>query len=65
MNDNEIEEWKNKINNMNQTEMASLWRFAPAGHPIFRNDLPLFEYFKKRFDGLGGMTPKISKNIGW
>ncbi|KKM85998.1 hypothetical protein LCGC14_1283510, partial [marine sediment metagenome] len=32
---------------------------------IFRNDLPLWEYFKARFDELGGMTPAISKRIGW
>jgi hypothetical protein len=46
---------------MSQEEMARLWRFAPSGHPVFSNDLPLFG----RFEELGGMTPEISKKIGW
>lgn len=51
---------------MSQIEMARLWRFAPSGHPIFStlND-PLFQIFEERFQELGGMTPKISKAIGW
>lgn len=61
----EIKEWEDRIANMTQIEMASLWRFAPAGHPVFRNDLPLYNRFKARFDTLGGMTPDISKAIGW
>lgn len=65
MTEQEIKQWKNKIDNMSHEEMASLWRFAPIGHPVFRNDLPLFEYFKARFDSLGGMTPTVSKRIGW
>ena len=61
----EITKHKSDIDNMTQLEMARLWRFAPAGHIYFRSDLPLYEYFKKRFDDLGGMTPGISKAIGW
>jgi len=55
----------NRINNMSQEEMASLWRFSPSGHPYFDITLPYYAVFKKRFDGLGGMTPEISKRIGW
>jgi hypothetical protein len=65
MTDQEIIDWKLKIDNMTQEEMASLWRFAPAGHVLFRNDLPFSEYFQKRFKELGGFTPEISKKIGW
>ncbi len=64
MEEKEIEEHKKKIDEMSQTEMASLWRFAPVEHPYFRNDLPLVEYFNARFKKLGGFTPEISKAIG-
>lgn len=65
MNEKEIEEWKQKIDNMSHTQMASMWRFTKAGHPVFDSTLPLFDYFKKRFDKFGGMTSKVSKLIGW
>ena len=65
MTEQEISEWKAHIDKMSQTEMARLYRSAPVGHPIFRADLPLFDYFKERFKKLGGMTPEISKKIGW
>lgn len=65
MTDKEIQEWKDKIDKMSHEQMASLWRFAPAGHPIFNSTLPLFEYFDKRFKELGNITPEISKKIGW
>ena len=62
----EKEDWIERIKQMSQIEMARLWRFAPSGHPIFStlND-PLFQIFEERFQELGGMTPKISKAIGW
>jgi hypothetical protein len=65
MTDQEIQEWKNKIDKMSQIQMASMWRFSGAGHPVFNSTLPLYEYFKAKFDKLGGMTPEISKQIGW
>jgi hypothetical protein len=65
MTDQEIIDWKLKIDNMTQEEMASAWRFTPAGHILFRRDLPLSEYFQKKFKELGGFTPEISKKIGW
>lgn len=61
----QIEEAKKQIDTMSQTAMARLRRFAPAGHPYFRMDLPLSDYFDARFQSLGGMTPAISKKIGW
>ena len=54
-----------KINQMSQVEMARLWRFAPSGHPWFDASKPFFKIFEKRFKGLGGFTPTISKAIGW
>lgn len=54
-----------KINGMSHVGMARLWRFAPPGHPFFDRKRPYYEIFKKRFEELGGMTPEISKEIGW
>ena len=65
MDEKEINEWKEKIDNMSQWEMARLQRFAPSGHPVFDATLPLYDRFEKRFKELGGMTPAISKSIGW
>ncbi len=62
MTDDEIQEWKDRIDGMTQQELASLWRFSPSGHPVFDRNLPLFEHFQERF---GGFTPQISKAIGW
>jgi len=60
-----IELEKKVIDALSQTDMARLWRFAPSGHPYFDNTNPLSEYFKEKFQEKGGMTPEISKQIGW
>ncbi len=65
MTDKEIQDWKDRIDKMSQYEMASLQRFAPIGHHIFNSTLPLADYFQVRFTSLGGMTPEISKSLGW
>ena len=65
MNEQEITKWKSAIDLMTQMEMATMRRFARSSHPVFRSDLPLYEYFEARFKFLGGMTPAISKAIGW
>ena len=64
MNESEIQHELDKIARMSHREMASLWRYAPLGHPYFNKQLPFFAVFKKRFDKFGGMTTKISKEIG-
>ena len=61
----QIKVLEKSIDTMSHREMAVLWRFSPSGHPLFDIRLPLFEKFKKRFEELGGMTPEISKSIGW
>lgn len=61
----EIEQEKKVIDKMSQTEMASLHRFAPAGHKYFVTGSELHKHFSERFKQLGGMTPEISKQIGW
>jgi len=54
---------KEKIDAMSQEELCHKWRFAPAGDPMFQGEAG--DYFKKRLGELGGMTPEISKKIGW
>lgn len=54
-----------KINTMSHVEMARLWRFGNINHKYFDNSLPYHIHFAKRFAELGGMTPEISKYIGW
>jgi hypothetical protein len=54
------------IGDLTQIDCARLQRFAPAGHPYFRGDIPLVsKAFEARFKNTGGMTPEISKLIGW
>lgn len=65
MTEQEINEWKVRIDNMSQIEMAHLHRFAPSGHVLFDLRYSLHDYFAARFRGLGGMTTEISKSIGW
>ena len=52
------------IDEINQLDMAHLWRFAPVGHKYFDKTLPFFDSFGKRFKALGGFTPAISKQLG-
>ena len=61
----ELQEWRDRIDKMTAMDCVRLYRFAPTAHPVFRVDLPLFDYFLEHFNKLGGMTPEISKAIGW
>jgi len=63
MTENEIKEWKARIDGMSQEEMCRKWRFTPSGDPLMCE--PLFPYFKARLNSLGGFTTAISKKIGW
>ena len=56
-------EQKTIIDNMTQIAMARMWRFSPAGNPLLSGDTG--DYFVKVFNEKGGMTPEISKRIGW
>lgn len=54
---------KDRIDGMSREAMASKWRFASIGDPMFQP--PYGDYFAARFSALGGMSPEISKSIGW
>lgn len=56
---------KKQIDEMTHFQMAKFRRYAPPGHIYFKHGSPLFLYFENRFQNLGGMTPEISKAIGW
>jgi predicted DNA-binding protein YlxM (UPF0122 family) len=53
------------IEKLTQIEACKLWRFAPPSHPYMVSDSVLFKAYKAKFEALGGMTPEISKLIGW
>ena len=65
MTDNERAKWEKKIDRMGHVQMARLQRFAPAGHPIFDERNGLNDCLYNRLQKLGGITPAISKAIGW
>ena len=56
---------KTNIDRLGQIDLAILKRFAPTGHPYFTVGTYLPRYFLDRFKKMGGMTPEISKLIGW
>ena len=60
-----IEHHKREIDKLSQIEMAQLLRFSKPGHIYFDSTQPLAEYFAKRFREKGGMTSRISQDIGW
>lgn len=60
----DIKHWKLIIDSMDHEKMVHNLRFLPAGHPIFVND-ELYNYFNKRLDEFGGITPEISKLVGF
>jgi hypothetical protein len=61
----DIDLHKLAIGQLDHTDMAIIHRFAPSEHPFFTVDTGLSKYFNDRFKKLGGMTPEISKLIGW
>ena len=54
---------KKQVDTMSHEEMADRWRFSPPGDPFFQGEIG--KYFCKVFKQKGGMTPEVSKAIGW
>jgi hypothetical protein len=63
--DEQLKRMEKNIKEMTQIDCARAFRFHKVGHPYFRSDLPLNEIFQEHFKSLGGMTPEVSKFIGW
>lgn len=59
-----ITKLKAEIDAMSHFDLAYAWRFSPPGNQYFTTP-EVFEYFEKAFKAKGGMTPEISKRIGW
>jgi hypothetical protein len=57
------EEQKKRIDSMSQFELCRVWRFAPVGESLLQGDTG--DYFAKKLKEKGGMTPEISKQLGW
>jgi len=60
-------EMKNKIDAMSYRDLLTLWRFSPAGNPMFVGEVG--EYFASRMFGLrdapGSHAVATSKSVGW
>jgi len=57
------EKLKAEIDAMSQYQMCYAWRFAKSGDPRFQGEVG--DYFAVKFKEKGGMTPEISKSLGW
>lgn len=66
----ELARWYKKLDEAGYRDLLELRRYAPIGHAVFRNDLPLYEYFHGRFEVEGAKLSQsekvaISKRVGW
>lgn len=62
----EIQRHTEAINALSHYEMCRLWRFSKPGEcPYFDTSGPLWPIFEARYRAFGGMTPQISKSLGW
>lgn len=57
------EDIKKQIDGMSQYDLAYKIRFLPSGNSLMRGASG--DYLLERFRELGGMTPEISKRLGW
>lgn len=57
------DEERERINKMTHEELARSLRFDPPGSPQWQGLRG--QYRMERFKSLGGMTPEMSKRIGW
>lgn len=57
------DEDKKLIDGMSHYDMAYKVRFSPTGDRLMCGATG--DYFLTRYNELGGMTPEISKRLGW
>jgi hypothetical protein len=48
-----------------RVQLARWWRFLRSAHADNEQEQAVQKRYQERFDELGGMTPEISKQIGW
>ena len=62
------EEIRARIDGMSYRDMLALWRFAPAGEPIFQDESGQY-YSRVMFEKRGQVGPAeavaASKSVGW
>jgi hypothetical protein len=56
-------EMKQRIDALSQYGLCERNRFAPVGDPMLQGEAG--KYFMQRLREKGGMTPEISKSLGW
>lgn len=64
-NASELERRLKYIENLSHYEMVVLWRFAKSGHWLFEEGSPEATVFSRRFEKFGGITPELSKKVGY
>lgn len=60
-----LSSWLLWISRLSQRDCAYLIRFSPPGGVSAFNDEELWGAFQAHFESVGGMTPTLSKSIGW
>ncbi len=67
LSDEELVKYTYEINNLSQYRACYLLRFCGRDDPesIYFTNRQLYIMFSKRFKEVGGMTPEISKQLGW
>lgn len=57
------EDLKRHIDGMSHMQLAYTWRHAPPDSELLRGAAG--EYLRRRLVVAGGITPAVSKQIGW
>jgi hypothetical protein len=52
-----------QVENANREQLARWYRFLPSGDS--KEQQKVIKRIAERFESLGGMTPKLSKKIGY
>ena len=61
-----FEEQKDEVNNLSHEQIAKFWRYGNGKKEWYDATNPISTYFTDRlYVHFGGITPQISKRIGW
>jgi hypothetical protein len=63
----DVEDFRKWVAGLSRYQMCDQWRFCPStkGGVWFQSDTPLWPIWEARYNELGGMSPSISKSMGW